>query len=103
MNPLWLVENGNSLRAMSINRPTKSALVKTNLGECSVRLSPVAPTQLGLAGVADTFNLSAQNVRGKSTAERDTFGEDNPHTQTFSAHNFGTGNTARPGSGEKKP
>lgn len=60
MKNLWLVEQGQCLRGLSLKKPTQGALSRHALTDCSVRLSPVAPHQLTLTGESDTFNLRAE-------------------------------------------
>ena len=61
MRPLYLVEKGPHLRGLSIAKPTAGAISRAGLQDCSVRLSPVAPSQLLIGGgVAAVLNLAGE-------------------------------------------
>ena len=57
MNPLWLVEKGTQLKGLCLNEPTRRGLQAHGMIDCTVRRSPVAPTQLTIGGAEEVFNL----------------------------------------------
>ena len=69
MNPLWLVDRGPHLKALSLRKPSGGAIARAGLEDCTVRRSPVAPHQLLIGGgaiEADTFRLVGEQAERES-------------------------------------
>lgn len=62
----WIVEDGDTLRAVTTHKPTRGAMERAGLTACAVRFAP-PPLQKSFSFEADTFSLYSEKAPPTTT------------------------------------